>query len=154
MQRLNLPLCELKIRQIGQKTEVFDLIRKKYIQLTDEEWVRQNFVHYLIDYLKYPRALISLESGLKYNSLSKRSDIVVYGRDGNPFMIIECKSPAIKLSQSVFEQAACYNAVLKAMYLVTTNGLVHYCCRIDHQKKSSVFMDTLPGFPEMDQSLQ
>jgi type I site-specific restriction endonuclease len=146
--KLNLPSCELKLRHNGQKLEVFDIIRKKFIQLTDEEWVRQNFVHYLINHLKYPRALISLESGLKYNQLSKRTDIVVYGRDGNPFMVVECKSPIIKLSQAVFHQASCYNSILKANFLVTTNGLVHYCCRIDHEEKTSVFQIELPAFSE------
>jgi hypothetical protein len=148
MEKLNLPTCELKLRQNGQKVEVFDIIRKNYVQLTDEEWVRQNFVHYLINQLQYPKALISLESGLKYNQLSKRTDIVVYGRDGKPFMVIECKSPLIKLSQEVFHQAACYNLVLKAAFLVTTNGLTHYCCRIDQQEKIAVFLNELPPYTE------
>jgi hypothetical protein len=146
MERLNLPTCELKLRHNGQKVEVFDVIRKKYVILTDEEWVRQNFVHYLIGDLGYPKALISLESGLKYNQLGKRTDIVVYSRDGSPFMVVECKSPLVKINQGVFHQAACYNSVLKAAYLVTTNGLSHYCCKIDQQEKKAVFMNGLPPY--------
>jgi hypothetical protein len=146
MKKLNLPACELRLRQNGQKVEVFDIIRKKYVLLTEEEWVRQNFVHYLIGGLGYPKALISLENGLKYNQMSKRSDIVVYARDGSCFMVIECKSPIVKIDQDVFHQAACYNAVLKATFLVTTNGLTHYCCRIDSLEKTAVFQSELPVF--------
>lgn len=146
MEKLNLPSCNLKLKQNGEKVEVFDIIRKKFLLLTDEEWVRQHFVHFLIDHLNYPKALISLESGLRYNQLAKRTDIVVYGRDGEAFMLIECKSTLIKLSQEVFYQAACYNMVIKANYMVATNGLVHYCCRIDHTTKSAVFVDKLPPY--------
>jgi hypothetical protein len=146
MHQLNLPICELKLRKNGQKTEVFDIIRKKYLILTDEEWVRQHFVHFLINHLNYPKSLISLESGLKYNRLQKRTDIIVFGRDGKPHMLVECKSPIVKLSQEVFYQAGCYNTVIKAEYMVATNGLVHYCCSIDHLSKSVKFLDQLPVF--------
>ncbi len=146
MINLNLPVCDLKIRETDHKPEVFDIIRKKYIQLTEEEWVRQHFVHFLIFKLNYPKTLISLESGLKYNQLKKRTDIVVYSRSGEPFMVVECKSPIVKISPNVFMQAACYNTVLKAGFLVTTNGLVHYCCKINHEEKTAEFQQELPGY--------
>lgn len=148
MVKLNLPGCDLKLRNEKGKAEVFDIIRKKYITLTPEEWVRQHFIHYLINSLKYPRALISCENGLKYNELQKRTDIVVYDRTGKPYMVVECKAPEIKLSQSVFDQAACYNYTIQAKYLSVTNGLVHYCCRVDRAVQKIEFLSSMPEYEE------
>src|SRR4051812_7298038 len=132
---LNLPEFEYKIREIEGKLYIFDVLRRKYVFLTPEEWVRQHFVHLLINEYQYPKSLLKNEGGLTYNRLTKRTDIVVYDREGKPFMVIECKGANIPISQSTFEQAAQYNHTLKAPYLTVTNGLQYYCVAIDHTKK-------------------
>src|SRR4051812_45902757 len=114
LQQLNLPPSILQYKKINEKNAVFDIIRKKYVILTPEEWVRQNFIHYLINHLKYPKGLFKLESGLKINEMAGRSDIVVYDRNGELFMLIECKAPEISITNKVFEQASRYNLKLKA----------------------------------------
>lgn len=146
MHKLNLPLAQLDIVENEGKSYVFDIIRKKNILLTPEEWVRQNFLHFLIYSLHYPTSLCALERGLKYNKLYKRSDITVYDRLGNVFMVIECKAIHIKISQSTFEQAANYCYVLKSSYMVVTNGLQHYCCKLDYENKTYHFIENLPTF--------
>lgn len=150
MKALNLPSCELKIREHGAKTEVFDIIRKKFIVLTKEEWVRQHFIHYLVQHRQVPPTLIVVESSLKFNRLNKRSDIVIYNTKGKPCMIVECKAPEVPVSQDVFDQAAMYNITLKVPYLVITNGMEHYACRIDHEKKSFAFLKECPSFNELN----
>src|SRR5690349_14800264 len=131
MYKLNLPDFDYKLKKAEGKVWIFDVIRKKFIVLTPEEWVRQHFVNYLISDLKYPKALIKVEGGLKFNQLSKRSDIVVFNRDGNPWMIVECKSPTIALTQESLMQASVYNSTLRANYITVTNGIVHHCANID-----------------------
>ncbi|WP_309920286.1 MULTISPECIES: type I restriction enzyme HsdR N-terminal domain-containing protein [unclassified Arcicella] len=114
--------------------------------LTPEEWVRQHFVHFLINHYHYPKSLIKLESSLKYNTLLKRTDIQVFGRDGKLKMIIECKAPYIPLSQQVFSQVAEYNQVLKAEFLTITNGMVYHCCKTDWENMNLEFLKDLPLF--------
>lgn len=143
---LNLPPFEHKILQREGKATIFDSIRKKYVALTPEEWVRQHFVHYLTDCLQYPKSLVNVENGLRFNRMQRRSDIVVYDRQGVPFMIIECKSYKQRINNNVFEQVTLYNNTLKAKFIVVTNGLQHYCCRIDHQQKRYTFQEDLPAF--------
>lgn len=143
---LNLPPFEHKILQRDGKATIFDSIRKKYVALTPEEWVRQHFIHYLTDCLQYPKSLVSVENGLKFNHMQRRSDIVVYDRQGLPFMIVECKSYRQRLNPAVFEQVAMYNNTLKAKFLVITNGLQHYCCQINHQQKTYTFQEEMPVF--------
>lgn len=143
---LNLPPFAHKILQREGKATIFDIIRKKYVALTPEEWVRQHFLHYLTGHLQYPKPLINVESGLKFNRMHRRSDILVYDRQGLPFMVVECKSFNQHLKPSVFDQVAVYNNTLKAKYIVITNGLQHYCCQIDHQQKTYAFRDELPVF--------
>src|SRR5277367_761996 len=126
MHPLNLPSIDSNIRKEEGKVWIFDIIRKKYIVLTPEEWVRQHFIHYLIHDLKYPRSLFKVESGLSFNKLQKRSDILIHDRTGKPWMLVECKSPVIKLSQNAFNQIAVYNMTIDAKYLAVTNGRVHY----------------------------
>jgi hypothetical protein len=149
MIKLNLPQFDIKIQDKDGKSEIFDIIRKKYVLLTPEEWVRQHFLHLLINHYKYPKSLIKIETGLKYNQLQKRSDIVVYDREGKPFLIVECKSTDVPLSQKTFEQITRYNFTLKSRYIVITNGLNHFCCSIDHGKGSYEFMKDLPPFREI-----
>lgn len=144
MQRLNLPEYSFKTKVVDGKTQVFDAIRKKYVVLTPEEWVRQNFLQYLVNEKKYPASRIALEYPLQYNALSKRGDIVIFSKNGLPEIIIECKAPSVKVSQDTFDQAARYNFVLKLRYLVVTNGLQHYCCEMDYEKESYTFLPDLP----------
>ena len=122
------------------------MIRKKYVVLTPEEWVRQHFVHYLINDLKYPRSLFRLEGALTYNSLQKRSDILIRNREGKPWMLIECKSPAIKLTQKAFNQIAVYNMTIGAAFLAVTNGMVHYCCPAPQAGQDAQFSGAFPDF--------
>ena len=146
MYPLNLPSFEPKIKKEDGKVWIFDVIRKKYIVCTPEEWVRQHFVNHLIHDLKYPKALFKVESGLSFNHLQKRSDIVVHDRDGKPWMLVECKSPTIKLSQKAFNQIAVYNMNIGAKFLVITNGMVHYCCEAASPGQPPVFMNVFPSF--------
>ncbi|TAH25211.1 MAG: type I restriction enzyme HsdR N-terminal domain-containing protein [Cytophagales bacterium] len=146
MQKLNLPFAQLIISQIENKSYVFDLIRKKHILLTPEEWVRQNFLHFLMNYLHYPKALCAIERGLKYHTLRKRTDITIYDQSGKVFMVVECKASHIPLTQKTFEQAANYSYSLMAKYLVVTNGLRHLCCRLNHESKTYEFLENLPKY--------
>lgn len=147
MYKLNLPEFKLTLRKEGGKVLIFDMIRKKYIILTPEEWVRQHFVHYLIDHFKYPKSLFRVESSLTYNKLQKRSDIVIHNRLGKPWMLIECKAPEIKLTQKAFNQVAVYNMTIGAQYVAVTNGMVQYCFEANKEAGSEVkFLETFPDF--------
>lgn len=146
MYKLNLPDFDYNLKKAEGKVWIFDVIRKKFIVLTPEEWVRQHFINYLITDLKYPRALIKVEGGLKFNQLSKRSDIVVFARDGSPWMVVECKSPTVALSHDSLVQASAYNSTLKAKYVTITNGLAHHCAAVDWQRKKTTVLDALPDF--------
>jgi type I site-specific restriction endonuclease len=124
---------------------IFDVLRKKSVRLTPEEWVRQHLIRYLIEYRQYPKSMIRVESGLKYDKLLKRSDILVFGQDGNPWMVIECKSPDTKLDDKVIHQVAAYSRSLQVKYIGISNGLKHYCWEIDQDKQST---RSLGDFPE------
>lgn len=143
---LNLPSFNWDIREGTRTMTIFDPLRKKHIVLTPEEWVRQHFVQYLIQHLGYPRSLIQLERAHAYNTLTKRTDILVYDRVGAPYMLIECKASHIKIEDKVFRQASVYNKSIKAKYLVVTNGIQHFCCVIDHLNNNFKFIDTLPKY--------
>ena len=149
MQALNLPEAEFRMRDLGSKKEIFDGIRKKFIVLTPEEWVRQHFVAYLVVIKNVPASLIGIEVSMKINRLQKRGDIVVYNKSGKPCMIIECKAPEIRITQDVFDQVARYNMSLNVNYLVVTNGLEHYACFIDHEKSEYRFLQEVPDFMDM-----
>ena len=148
MVKLNLSEYKFRIQKSEKGIQIFDPIRKKFVVLTPEEWVRQNFIQYLIEEKKYPVSLIAVESGLKYNRLKKRSDITVYDRNGKVWMIIECKAPEVKISQDTFDQAATYNmsGKTKTRFLGVTNGLKHYCCEIDHRGDKYNFLKDFPEF--------
>lgn len=128
---------------------IFDIVRKKNVALTPEEWVRQHIIHYLIYDYKFPKSLISVEKQLILNGLQKRTDIVLFDHHANPQLIIECKAPEIKLSQDVFDQIARYNLILKVPYLWVTNGTDHFICKIDHAGSLWEFMEALPKVPEL-----
>jgi len=146
MQPLNLPSYQFKVRQSGEHIQIFDSIRKKYVVLTPEEWVRQNFLQYLIVEKKYAASLIKIESGLKYNQLQKRMDVLVYDKQGIPHLIVECKAPDVKITQAAFDQIARYNMIFKVKYLVVTNGLQHFCCLMDYTTNAIHYLETIPEF--------
>ena len=136
----------LKTKSVEGTIQVFDVIRKKYFVLTPEEWVRQHFIHYLNNEKNYPMGLMGVEKMIKYNALKTRADIVLYTREGKAKMIVECKAPNIKITQDTFNQIAKYNFKLKVEYLVVTNGMQHFCCRMDYENNSISFLDDIPTF--------
>ncbi|GAB7088356.1 type I restriction enzyme HsdR N-terminal domain-containing protein [Marinifilum fragile] len=146
MENLNLPTYSFKIKSDLQRKLIFDSIRKKYVVLTPEEWVRQNFIRYLVEEKDYPASLIAVEKKVDVNLLPQRSDIVLYNRNANPIMIVECKASKIKITQDVFNQIARYNMKLRVPFLVVTNGLRHFCCYMDYEKKSFKFLEDIPNY--------
>ena len=143
---LNLPQYPFRLKQEDNTTYIFDGVRKKFLVLTPEEWVRQHFVQFLIQEKKYPRTLIKLEGGLKLNSLQKRSDILVFNKSGEKIILVECKAPSVKITQVTFDQVARYNFVHRVKYLVVSNGLDHFCAEIDFEKETYRFLTELPGY--------
>lgn len=146
MRILNLPSCKFKIKSSENKRLIFDNIRKKYIVLTPEEWVRQHYVSYLINEKKYPISIISVEKQLIINGLKKRTDILIFNKKGTPEIIVECKAPSIEITQNTFDQIARYNLKLNAKYLVVTNGLQHYYCKMDFENEKYIFLENLPNY--------
>jgi predicted type IV restriction endonuclease len=144
--KLNLPTLTPSLKKEEGKVWIFDIIRKKHIVLTPEEWVRQHFVHYMINELKYPKSLFRIEGSLTYNKLQKRSDILLRDREGKSWMLVECKSPAIKLTQKAFNQIAVYNMTIGAKYIAVTNGMVHYCCEAVRAGEAPKFLGDFPSF--------
>ena len=144
MQRLNLPTFNFKLKSSENKTLIFDKLRKKYVVLTPEEWVRQHYVCFLIEEKKYPISLIALEKQLIINNRKKRTDILVFNKKGNHEIIVECKAPSIKITQDTFDQIARYNLKLKANYLIVTNGLEHFYCKMDFEKETYIFLKDIP----------
>lgn len=143
---LNLPEYPFKITLKDKQYFIFDEIRKKHLVLTPEEWVRQHFIQHLVLHRKFPKSLIQVEGGLSLNKLQKRTDIVIFNTHGERLMIIECKAPSVKISQATFDQAARYNSVHKAKWLVVTNGLRHCYAIIDHQTEQFAFVEELPEY--------
>ncbi|MFN8355661.1 MAG: type I restriction enzyme HsdR N-terminal domain-containing protein [Spirosomataceae bacterium] len=143
------PKINPKIKKIDEKLYIFDNIRRKFVFLTPEEWVRQHVTAYLVNELAYPKSLLSLESGLTYHELSKRSDVQAFDRQGNPFLLIECKATNIPLSPAVFEQASRYNFVLKAPFMALTNGLQTLCWHINWQTGVITPLEQLIRFEEL-----
>ena len=132
MDKLNFPEFACNIRKKAGKVEIFDIIRKKYVYLFPEEWVRQHAINYFINHLDYPKSLVRVESGLHYNHLEKRSDILIYNKEGRPYFLIECKSYKIKINQSALNQATVYNKALNAEFILLTNGINHFCCQLKY----------------------
>ena len=141
MQQLNFPRYQFRFKSSENKTLIFDEIRKKFIVLTPEEWVRQHVVQFLISEKKYPKSLINVEKQLKVKGTLKRYDVVVYNNDGSIFLIVECKAPAIAISQQTFDQIARYNIEANATYLMVTNGLNHYYCQLDYENEKYIFSE-------------
>ena len=142
---LNLPPYAFKIKEEAGKYMIYDEVRKKYLVLSPEEWVRQHFVQYLVRHKNYSMSLISLEQGMKLNELQKRTDILIYDTSGSPIMLVECKASSVKINQDVFDQAARYNIKHKVKYLVVSNGLEHFCCKLDYESSSTSFLNDIPS---------
>jgi hypothetical protein len=149
MQALNLPAYDCKLKHSDGISFIFDPIRKKFVQLTPEEWVRQHFLHYLTLHLHYPKSLISMEKGLKYNSLQKRTDLCVYSQEGLPLVLIECKSAEVTISAETVKQASVYNQTIKAPYIMLTNGVQHYCWKVDFATQQFQTLAQIPAFHEL-----
>lgn len=149
MIQLNLPSYPFKTRMVGLKQEIFDTVRKRYVALSPEEWVRQHFVQYLIASFGVPASLIVVEKSLVLNNMKKRADVLIYNNKGNPLMIVECKAPDVKISQKTFDQIARYNMVFKVQFLLVTNGLEHFCCLVDFEKQGYSFLNKIPDYSEM-----
>lgn len=146
MQKLNLPTYHFKLKSSENKTLIFDNLRKKYVVLTSEEWVRQHFVHFLVDKKKYPATLIAIEKQLTIINRKKRTDILVFDKKGNHNIIVECKAPSIKITQATFDQIARYNLKLKANFLIVTNGLEHFYCKMDFENETYIFLKDIPDY--------
>ena len=146
MQALNFPPFSFRLKNSENKTAIFDAIRKKFVVLTPEEWVRQHTVRYLQEVKNIPISYINVEKSIAQNGLTKRYDVVVFQRDGGIYVLVECKAPEVKITQAVFDQIARYNLVLRAKYLMVTNGLEHYFCQMDFEAQTYVFLPDLPEF--------
>lgn len=146
MQKLNFSSYSFRLKNSENKVSIFDEIRKKFIILTPEEWVRQHVVQFLLEEKKYPKSLINVEKVLKVNGLRKRYDVVVFNPDGSIYILIECKAPQIKIAQSTFDQIARYNMTMQSQFLMVTNGLNHYFCQMDFENEKYQFLPELPNY--------
>jgi hypothetical protein len=149
LKQLNLPQYSFKISGKEGSEMILDPVRRKYVKLTPEEWVRQNFVQYLVNEGKYPAGLLGIEVMFRLNKLKRRVDIMVHNRFGEPVLIVECKSPDVDIDDKVFEQIATYNMKFKVPYLVVTNGLHHYACKINHEEMKFEYLLVIPLYEDL-----
>jgi len=149
MSQLNFPDFDLKYKDIEGQRYIFDIIRKKFVVAGPEEIVRQYLIHFLIQDRLYPKSLINVEKKVQLGQLNRRTDLVVFNRAGNPLLIGECKAPNVPITQKAFEQIGQYNLALKVEWLLITNGLSHFCCKIDLENKSFKFVDDLPVYKDL-----
>lgn len=146
MQALNLPPYDVKLRGTREKPEIFDFLRRRFVALTPEEWVRQHFTHWLVEHKGYPQALLGNEIELKIGQKRLRCDSLLYNKEMHPRMIIEYKAPSVAVTQKVFNQISTYNLLLHVDYLIVSNGLQHYCCRMDYEHERYEFMQEIPDY--------
>jgi hypothetical protein len=146
MEMLNLPTFDYKIKHSGANVTIFDALRRKFVPLTPEEWVRQHFAHFLVHTHGYPKSLISIERGTTYNKLQKRTDLCVYNQQGQPFLLVECKAAHVPITQEVVRQVSVYNQVLRARYVVISNGLEHYCWEVDFESRQYTPLPDIPPY--------
>ena len=146
MQVLNFPTYPFRIKNRKNKSYIFDIIRKKFVQIQAEELVRQHLVWFLIHEKKYPKSLINVEKKILVNGLTKRVDVVVFNKDGSIYLLVECKAPEIKITQQTFDQIARYNLSLNAQLLMVTNGLTHYYCVVDKAAENYAFLESIPDY--------
>ena len=149
MLSLNLPAFEGKIKELQGKRVIFDIVRRRYVALTPEEWVRQHFVHFLIAHKGYPQALLANEVSIRLNNTVKRCDTVLYRRDLTARLVVEYKAPHVEVTQEVFDQITRYNMALRVDYLIVSNGLSHYCCRIDYVRNAYHFLPDVPCYSDL-----
>jgi|UniRef100_UPI0015B5077E hypothetical protein len=150
MQQLNLPPFNIKVAEREGQTTIYDFLRHRYLRLTPEEWVRQHFTHFLVEHKGYPTALLANEVTIDVNGVARRCDSVLYkAAGGMPRMIIEYKAPHIHITQSVFQQIYSYNSVLRADYLIVSNGINHYCCHVDYDNMRVDFLKDIPNYIEL-----
>jgi hypothetical protein len=149
MQQLNLPQYNFNLKTENNRLFIRDVIRKKYLLLTPEEWVRQHIIQYLISEKEFPQSLFSVESGIKINTLQKRYDAVVYSRSGKPMVLIECKAPSVPINQKVFEQVTNYNSRVNSPYMLVTNGMQHFFLYLESTSGKFIFTHTVPAFSEL-----
>ena len=148
--QLNLPPANLRMRQTARGVEIYDQLRKKWLLITPEEWVRQNFISFLINHRGYSAGLMANEMSISLNGTTKRCDTVIYNRELSPLAIVEYKEPSVTLTQKVFEQIARYNIVLKVKYLIVSNGLKHYCCEVDMLNNHYRFLSDIPMYEDIN----
>ncbi len=146
---LNLPAYSPSIQLKNGKKFIFDRLRKKYVALTPEEWVRQHFLNFLLVYKNYPAGCTGNEISLSLNGLKKRCDTVVYDKFGNPLVIVEYKAVSVKITQDVFDQISLYNIVMKVPYLIVSNGMTHYCCQMDYENQTYCFLEDIPEYGDI-----
>lgn len=146
---LNLPTFDIKLQGTREHPRIFDILRRRYVALTPEEWVRQSFVHYLTEHLDYPATLLANEIELEVGLKKLRADSVLYNQKLQPRMIIEYKAPSIPITKKVFDQISAYNLLLHADYLVVSNGMEHYCCKMDYEGKKYLLLDHIPRYEEI-----
>ena len=149
MFRLNLPQYEIKITEKDGKRMIFDFLRRKYVALTPEEWVRQHFTHYLVEHKGYPKGLLGNEIELQIGDKRLRCDSILYNKVAQPQMIIEYKAPTVPLQQKVFDQVSAYNLLLRVDYLVISNGMEHYCCKMDYEHQKYLFLQEIPDYEKL-----
>jgi hypothetical protein len=149
LKQLNLPEYSFNISGKEDNEMIFDSIRRRFVKLTPEEWVRQNFVRYLVTEGKYPAGLMGIEVMFRMNKLKRRVDILVHNRSGEPVMIVECKSHEVKINETIFDQIVCYNMGLKVPYIVVTNGMVHYACKMNYAEKKYDFLLYIPLYEDL-----
>ena len=149
MRKLNLPAYDFRYRTDGGELKVLDVFRKRFVKLTPEEEVRQRFARYLVEEKGYPASLIMTEYSLKVNKLTRRCDILVHKPAGFPALLVECKAPEVAISQASFDQVARYNLAFRVSYLIVSNGLKHYCCRVDFETGKITFLSEIPCYGEL-----
>lgn len=148
METLNFPAYTYRVRTHGQSKQIFDSIRKRFVALTSEEWVRQHIISYLVNEKKFPASLMAVEMSLKLNTLAKRADVVIFNNYGKPVVLVECKAPEVNVSQSSFDQAARYCIPTGIKLVILTNGINHYCAEIDRANQKYKFLSEIPSYSE------
>ena len=146
MVQLNLPPYQIRVKETGGRKQIFDILRRKYVALTPEEWVRQHFIHYLIEHKNYPASLLANEVPLQIGEKRMRADSVLYDNQLHPRIIIEYKAPNITLTQKVFDQITVYNLLLHVDYLIVSNGMTTYICKMDYEKQTYKFLEAIPNY--------
>jgi len=150
MKKLNLPTFEANIKNINNKLSIFDDFRKKFVTLSPEEWVRQHFAHFLVNKKHFPKGLLAMEYAFKLETRQKRVDILAFSQMGQPLLVVECKAADVPIDQNVFDQIARYNMAFKVEYLIVTNGIQHFACKLDYNTLSYKFIEEVPDFNELN----